>query len=1481
MACKYTVNGKVLTENEFKAFLLDDGMAKLGVVEKEKSNTEKAKDLADKIRALKSKPRKITMKDENGNDIEVDITKLGFWDDMIEIAALAVEQSGKIADGVKAALIHLRKQDWYKNLPPEQQVVVDDQVKEMVEELSAEKEAPKKERGLSKTTRANEDKAEVKALLDKDPLYYREVTNEESVQKAKDFIDEYGIEEATDLALDRNVSVQDGLMANTLGLVLMDYYGQEAAKMFSGPEKTKLLNKVIALSEAVGERMSLAGQQGQVMAIWHKMTPEGALVSVEKALKRYNESPQGQKRKAKFKKAMSGYKSEQESVARKVAQSERVKKVKGEKVYSDVEKEINEQRKKEHEAIDKFVDKYFSTNTGGMTFSAFIPPTVIKGFVKTFVKAIKLGVDLKAAINKAIAYLRLEMGDADVDYDKAEKYLIDFHKKMEGAIKNYFNEKVKNDNDKKIEKLVNKVETAIKNKSKKDLDIALSELQNISKETGLWGKYKKYAVERLASINITQASSDINKSPLLKQFTDELVANIKAKIKEKMTQEEKDKVDKKDSRDILADAYKNFEKYQEVWEDTQKSFKEKFKDDTAALDILDNYYGELLKTPFNKKLISESIKASLKERNKTIDEIIKSHLTERARTKQELIDELIAKTGVSGETAKDLAAAIEEEYDKLTKGGAQKLIEKYFGKLDKKGKITEEQKAALKDKNSTINKINETLNMRGLVDDKLLMEYFGERFGVKTLSAAQTEEILKYSEAVQKTEGKFKERATQQLVQAISRIYGASALDYYWALWYPSMLSGPSTHIINITNSAGNIVSKYFENPVNVSLWLKSIKDAIKNKDPRVFMYGNPLTETILKPVYYFGPKPFKQNTKLSFNEFADIIQHGMLDDKFADKPFQSGSKVEISPLEDKRIRQIPILKWAELGKYVGRLLQAEDALLFRTAEESEFISSVRRHYVTNGLRGKELYQAVYDEIMGGNDRGAAMAQMEKEVETYESITKDKLTKMQKTIRLIEILRQSRLPEMVKEAKESAESMVYRGNYRGGIGNIAHAIALWTMKKNLPSAITKLFVPFTKVVSQVFNYSIDYTPFYGILRANGLSFTAIEKTKFFQNNFSEKFKTITPTQMGKIGEKAYYDQMGRASLGTIAFATLGYIVLSQADMDDDDPDKIIIVGNHAGLNYEQSKNVQGTYPKGSIRINGVWYPYRAISGLDVPLTILGNWMDVNRWSEGKGASERLGLAMIASKNTFLEKAFLNGLNELTNIIYDSKSGASKTANDLFKKGMEYTTKPLPQNWSLITQIDDIFSKYEYKPETINDILKYSLYNGWNLDKPKLDVFGHPIKTYPGEQVLPIQHWFNLQEEDPVWKKLADEGLTSKISKFGDLHLYDEDGNALPVDDNQQYIYKAYAGREWHRLLNLYLNDEDLMTEKLSEHDFKGIDPENLNKDAKEKIIEIAKDEAAKIAYYRIASEYGQKYNLKDLDWLKYVPEIELEDIEEE
>ena len=96
----------------------------------------KAKALADKFRQLKSKP--LVLKDADGNPIELTQNSIVSYNDIIELAAKAIEKTGELLDGINTALQEIKKQKWYQNLSQRDKDAVDRQVKEELLNLDTE-----------------------------------------------------------------------------------------------------------------------------------------------------------------------------------------------------------------------------------------------------------------------------------------------------------------------------------------------------------------------------------------------------------------------------------------------------------------------------------------------------------------------------------------------------------------------------------------------------------------------------------------------------------------------------------------------------------------------------------------------------------------------------------------------------------------------------------------------------------------------------------------------------------------------------------------------------------------------------------------------------------------------------------------------------------------------------------------------------------------------------------------------------------------------------------------------------------------------------------------------------------------------------------------------------------------------------------------------------------------------------------------------
>jgi hypothetical protein len=93
----------------------------------------RGKALADKVRKLKTKG--LTLKDADGNPINLTQNSIITYNDIIEMIARTIEKTGEILDGIDTALNEIKKQDWYEKLSQRDKDAVDKQIKQDILDL--------------------------------------------------------------------------------------------------------------------------------------------------------------------------------------------------------------------------------------------------------------------------------------------------------------------------------------------------------------------------------------------------------------------------------------------------------------------------------------------------------------------------------------------------------------------------------------------------------------------------------------------------------------------------------------------------------------------------------------------------------------------------------------------------------------------------------------------------------------------------------------------------------------------------------------------------------------------------------------------------------------------------------------------------------------------------------------------------------------------------------------------------------------------------------------------------------------------------------------------------------------------------------------------------------------------------------------------------------------------------------------------------
>lgn len=798
--------------------------------------------------------------------------------------------------------------------------------------------------------------------------------------------------------------------------------------------------------------------------------------------------------------------------------------------------------------------------------------------------------------------------------------------------------------------------------------------------------------------------------------------------------------------------------------------------------------------------ISKGIDSALNELNKSIKDVISSHYTEKDALGRTLVEKLIEDSGLPEAEAKKMAKLIQNEFNEKVRKQAEIQLSKTLGVSHVPVK-REVKKMA----NDLIEKIN-----LGALDSDFYNGLFAEKFGLAApLTPAQRVELKRLADIAGKQEpGSIMERkATLDMLKFMDGVYPRkNAFNTFFSLFYASMLSGVSTTVLNMWSAGITIGMKPIRDAVNVSRWIQAGRKGFESGSVKDFVAYSPLNEMFYLPMAVY------RAAELGRREFAEVWKNGDIDSKFieqvANKEFSKLNPLERDRYGKNAFKPINIkiggknisLNPFNYYKFSGRNLAAQDKFMFRVSHDIELTGIIREKMLEEGLRGKELKKAVIDEFTQRHtDMDAVKEQLDKEVADFKNDTGKEMTKGQRKIRLREILEKNIDPELRESAEEVGRSNIFTDDRGGLIANLANSIGQLSNKNPAMAVLLKPWVPFTKVVGNVSEYMMDGIPFYGQLRAQGLGITSlINKSRNMD---------IKTSQMGLPGSRQYYEQMGRAHLGTAVFLAAASLLIGTDEEDD-----IYITGGFAPDKFKRGR--ENVTPKYTIVVKGFEIPYLNIPGLAIPLAMVGNYNDrLNFGDPEETTADRLAISAFNSVATIRDMSFVKGIQDLTEMVNAVMSGEeSKTervGKDLYKKYFLTLTKPLPQNFNLIDQMEKLYDPTSYSQKDIKDITMYGLGVQRMFNSPSLDIFGETIKTLPGETLLPYAHWTGLKGNDERWKFLSKyNALQNKVS--GNTPIYITNGDNVEEyrkpEGDELREYTILAGKNFDRMLRDYMKE---------------------------------------------------------------------------
>ena len=375
---------------------------------------------------------------------------------------------------------------------------------------------------------------------------------------------------------------------------------------------------------------------------------------------------------------------------------------------------------------------------------------------------------------------------------------------------------------------------------------------------------------------------------------------------------------------------------------------------------------------------------------------------------------------------------------------------------------------------------------------------------------------------------------------------------------------------------------------------------------------------------------------------------------------------------------------------------------------------------------------------------------------------------------------------ILRRAEDLSLYSTYNNKPYGLIGNIAEGIG--TLSRQHP-ILVPLFVPFTKIVSNVTNESLNYVPVIGAYRAY---------KKFKEAGTRETSGLAkTPEELEKvklIEEGNLYGVQATVGAGAMLFIWAMASLLKDDDDDgQDDAFTITGTGPKDPAAMRQAREAGFVPYSFSFGGNQIKVSYLA-TPLAIPLAILGTWIDQTKYPRGreKDIWAKLSSAALTVGQVPFNQSFLQGLSGLFQMLDGRYEGQDRNALEKFVNSTLGSVVP-----NFARQVEDVFNPI--RPT------QTSWWGQWIFNKvpvvrqvtgqPTINVLGEEVNAPMGaERYFFLQRFINTSEADPLFKLLASKNAFIPDARRGTMI-----GN-YQLNDAEFYRYRELRGKYMAKVL---------------------------------------------------------------------------------
>jgi len=880
----------------------------------------------------------------------------------------------------------------------------------------------------------------------------------------------------------------------------------------------------------------------------------------------------------------------------------------------------------------------------------------------------------------------------------------------------------------------------------------------------IWGQYSESAANRLLKNLKPTIEGKAKASPAIQDFTNRIVKTLR----DNLPQGNKVSNESISDLELMKEAVKNWDKYQDVWAELQQQAYDQFSDDIDALTSLADLFGTIQVDPISGRVIQGAVKDEIKEMQLSLSDLVKQFVESRIKTREAFRKKVREKfNGLNDAEVDYLTDRVMDEYDSQVQSAREKAL---------KGIIRNSENKKTRDvARKTLSKIDKLLELSNLggITNQTVFEAVAEDFGFPSFTTEFARKISRLADEVQRAPVGFqKNNKAINLMNEISKEVGISRVQLLASIMYANMLSGFKTQQINIMMGLVNLISNFaainITRPGNIPNSLKGLTAG-------------------------FG---------MGMIEGANILMTGR--SRLPQFSERLGADPVIELAEESGVK---IFKGGKLNplnylKFVFRSLSAADATIRLAAQEMKAVTLARDIAKREGLSGNKLRERINELLfIGDNDIDVATQQAESEG----------LSGIDKKRRVSEIVESKRESSIVEDAWQFGGLVSFNHEPYGILGSISKAIDSFfkTNERNAEAQgqdKTKAFyslsriaiVPFTRIVGNVLNAAMDYTPagYRHVLPGWKNEWLLSDNDIAAGLNFrSPDFRR---------------DAFGRATLGTMVMA--GFAGLALSFKDDEDP-YFWIYGRGPKNSKDKSLLFETGWKPYTIKIGDDYYVFKE-SVFSLGLGMLGNYLDGMRFKDRSNADDgtldRVAGAMAETGTAAFSMSFLTSSSKLFEIL-TGKAGDTKA--EMTKLLARPAGSVIPFS-SMFRQVDQIFDSSLYETNDIRSIILDQIPIARHQNKPRLNTFGKPIKTLKGDTLDKVFSRFKSRKvKDPVIDFIVNNGLSfrppGKSTRLGNDQMTPE-------------IYYDYLRISGPRIYKRILDD-------IKSGTYEGLDKENIQK----------------------------------------------------